>query len=76
MMFLFIHFLYSNTIALVGSAPQYPHGIIDPIKEIGQLGLELNIPVHVDACLGGLVTTLSGGLCKDAFIESINSYYL
>ena len=38
---------------LVGSAPQYPHGILDPILELGELGLELDIPLHVDACLGG-----------------------
>lgn len=40
---------------LVGSAPQFPHGIIDPIEEIAKLGLRHNIPVHVDACLGGFL---------------------
>merc|ERR1719348_2317209 len=43
----------SNTIMLVASAPSYPHGVMDPIPEMAQLGLQLNIPVHVDACLGG-----------------------
>ncbi len=42
-----------NTIMLLGGAPEYPHGIIDPITELGQLGLKYDIPVHVDACVGG-----------------------
>lgn len=44
-----------NTIMLVGSAPQFPHGCIDPIQEIAELGVKYNIPVHVDACLGGFL---------------------
>lgn len=42
-----------NTIMLLGGAPEYPHGIIDPITELGQLGVKYDIPVHVDACVGG-----------------------
>lgn len=42
-----------DTILLVASAPQYPHGVIDPIREIGELGLERGIPLHIDACVGG-----------------------
>ncbi|XP_077561332.1 sphingosine-1-phosphate lyase-like [Haemaphysalis longicornis] len=45
----------SNTILLVGSCPQFPHGSIDPIQEIAELGLKYRIPVHVDACLGGFL---------------------
>ncbi len=44
-----------NTILLVGSAPAYPHGVVDPIKEMGELALEKKINLHVDACLGGFV---------------------
>ena len=44
-----------NTILLVGSAPGYPHGVVDPIKELGELALANNINLHVDACLGGFV---------------------
>lgn len=40
---------------LVVSAPQFPHGVIDPVEEVGALGEEYNIPVHVDACLGGFL---------------------
>ena len=43
----------SNTIMIVASAPSYPHGVIDPIKEIGLLAEKKKIPFHVDACLGG-----------------------
>ncbi|KAJ9446962.1 Sphingosine-1-phosphate lyase [Diplonema papillatum] len=45
----------SNTVALVASAPQYPHGIVDPIEQIAALGVKHGIPVHVDACLGGFL---------------------
>ncbi|XP_020350536.1 sphingosine-1-phosphate lyase 1 isoform X1 [Oncorhynchus kisutch] len=44
-----------NTAMLVCSAPQFPHGIIDPIEEVGKLALKYNIPLHVDACLGGFL---------------------
>jgi len=43
-----------NTVLLVGSAPQYPQGVIDPITEIAALGRRRNINVHVDACMGGV----------------------
>ena len=44
-----------NTICLVGSAPSFPHGEIDPMREIGKLGVYYNIPVHMDCCLGGFL---------------------
>lgn len=44
-----------NTIALVGSAPSFPHGVIDPIADIAALASERRIGMHVDACLGGFV---------------------
>jgi len=42
-----------NTIALVGSAPGYPHGIIDPIEKLAAIALKHKIGLHVDCCLGG-----------------------
>jgi glutamate/tyrosine decarboxylase-like PLP-dependent enzyme len=42
-----------NTILIVASAPSYPHGVIDPIEDIGRVASEKNIPFHVDSCLGG-----------------------
>jgi sphinganine-1-phosphate aldolase len=44
-----------NTILIVGSAPTFPHGVIDDIETLGQLGLKHNIPVHVDACVGAFL---------------------
>jgi glutamate/tyrosine decarboxylase-like PLP-dependent enzyme len=44
-----------NTIALVGSAPTFPHGVIDPIRELSELARERGIGFHTDACLGGFV---------------------
>lgn len=45
----------SNTILLVGSAPSYPHGIIDPIQELSEFAIRKDIWLHVDACVGGMV---------------------
>ena len=42
-----------NTVLLVGSAPSYPHGVVDPITELGAIALERGLPLHVDACVGG-----------------------
>ena len=44
-----------DTVALVGSAGTYPHGLIDPIPELGQLALERGLGLHVDGCLGGFI---------------------
>ena len=43
-----------NTILIVGSAPSYAHGVIDPIVELGQIAHENNLLFHVDACVGGI----------------------
>lgn len=45
----------SNTVLIVGSAPQYPQGVIDPIPEIASLASDLGANMHVDACMGGFV---------------------
>ncbi len=47
----------ANTVMLVGSAPQYPQGVIDPIPEIAALGVAHDINCHVDACMGGVTLT-------------------
>jgi sphinganine-1-phosphate aldolase len=47
----------ANTVLLVGSAPQYPQGVIDPITEIAALALSRDINCHVDACMGGVTLT-------------------
>lgn len=44
-----------NTICIVGSAPEYSYGIIDPIKEMSNLAKKNSIGFHVDACMGGFL---------------------
>jgi sphinganine-1-phosphate aldolase len=43
----------TDTILLVGSAPNYPYGSIDPIAELGELAQRRKLWLHVDACVGG-----------------------
>jgi sphinganine-1-phosphate aldolase len=43
----------SNTVLLVGSAPNYSHGVADDIVVMGQIAKQYNIFFHVDACVGG-----------------------
>jgi sphinganine-1-phosphate aldolase len=44
-----------NTMVIVGSAPSFPHGVIDPIVELSELARERGIGFHTDACLGGFI---------------------
>ena len=44
-----------NTVVVVGSAPAFPHGVIDPIEELSELARSRGIGFHTDACLGGFV---------------------
>jgi sphinganine-1-phosphate aldolase len=44
-----------NTILVVGSAPSYPHGVVDPIAELAAIARENGILCHVDACVGGFM---------------------
>jgi sphinganine-1-phosphate aldolase len=44
-----------NTIAIAGSAANYPHGLIDPIEKLSDLALEHGIGLHVDSCFGGFI---------------------
>jgi len=46
-----------STVLVVGSAPQYPQGVIDPITDIAALAAERDINCHVDACMGGVTLT-------------------
>jgi glutamate/tyrosine decarboxylase-like PLP-dependent enzyme len=44
-----------RTAVVVGSAPSFPHGVIDPIPQIAGLAAERGAGCHVDACLGGFI---------------------
>lgn len=46
-----------NTVLLVGSAPNYPHGIIDDFESLSRLAVKHKIPLHVDACLGSFIVS-------------------
>jgi len=43
----------ADTIMMVGSAPNFPHGIIDPIEALSAAALKQDVWLHVDACVGG-----------------------
>lgn len=42
-----------RTALVVGSAPCYPFGVVDPIPELAALAGERRVLCHVDGCLGG-----------------------
>lgn len=44
-----------RTVVMVGSAPGFPHGVIDPIPEMAEEATRHGVGLHVDACLGGFV---------------------
>ena len=44
-----------ETVLLVGSAPQYPQGVVDDIPAIAALARSAAANCHVDACMGGFV---------------------
>ena len=45
----------ANTIMLVGSAPCFPYGLIDPIVALGEMAARKGLWLHVDACVGGYI---------------------
>ncbi|CAG9559603.1 unnamed protein product [Danaus chrysippus] len=44
-----------RTCMIVGSAPNYPYGTMDDIKSLSDIAVEYDVPLHVDACLGGFI---------------------
>jgi len=48
-------YLTPDTILIYASAPQYPHGIIDPIEELSTIAVNHGCGLHVDCCLGGFI---------------------
>ena len=44
-----------NTVAIVGSAGNYPYGLIDPLEKLSDLACKHSIGLHVDGCLGGFI---------------------
>ena len=54
-----------RTVLVVGSAPQYPQGVIDPIPELAALAAEAGASFHTDACMGGFVLPFMEMLGED-----------
>ena len=54
-----------NTIVIVGSAPCFPHGVIDDIPALSEIAYANNIGFHTDACLGGFVVPFAEKLGYD-----------
>lgn len=54
-----------NTALVVGSAPQYPQGVIDDIPAIAALAASVGASCHVDACMGGFVLPFAEMLGRD-----------
>lgn len=47
--------LTGNTILMVGSAPSYAHGVVDPIPEMAAVAQKNGVLFHTDACVGGFM---------------------
>lgn len=43
------------TVMIVGSAPCFPYGLIDPIAALSDLAVARDLWLHVDACVGGYI---------------------
>lgn len=64
----------SRTVAIVGSAPSFSIGIIDPIEEMSTIALESGVGLHVDCCLGSfLIPFLKGILPFDFRVPGVTS---
>ncbi|MBW2263619.1 MAG: aspartate aminotransferase family protein [Deltaproteobacteria bacterium] len=44
-----------DSVVIVGSAPSFPHGVIDPIESLSSIARSKKIGFHTDACLGGFI---------------------
>jgi glutamate/tyrosine decarboxylase-like PLP-dependent enzyme len=55
----------SQTIMMVGSAPSYAHGVVDPIAEMGAVAAAKGILFHVDCCVGGMYLPFARELGAD-----------
>ena len=54
-----------RTVLVVGSAPQYPQGVLDDIPAIAEVAASVGANCHVDACMGGFVLPFAERLGRD-----------
>jgi sphinganine-1-phosphate aldolase len=45
----------TSSVMIVGSAPNFPYGLIDPIEALSELAVARDLWLHVDACVGGYI---------------------
>jgi sphinganine-1-phosphate aldolase len=64
----------ADTLMLVGSAPCFPFGVMDPIAELAEVAKANNLWLHVDACVGGYLAPFvaMNGVDLPAFDFSID----
>ncbi len=55
----------ADTIMIVGSAPSFPFGAIDPISDLGSLAQRRDVWLHVDACVGGYLAPFVRQIGRD-----------
>lgn len=62
-----------RTVMLVGSAPCFPYGVIDPIEELAAVARTRGLWLHVDACVGGYFAPFAAmnGVSVPAFDFSV-----
>lgn len=51
-----------NTVAVVGSAPCFPYGVMDDIRGMSEFAHDKGVGFHTDACLGGFLLPWARGL--------------
>jgi glutamate/tyrosine decarboxylase-like PLP-dependent enzyme len=44
-----------HTVVVAGSAPGFPHGVVDPIPQLSDMARERGVGFHTDGCLGGFI---------------------
>lgn len=44
-----------RTVVVVGSAPNFPHGLVDPVERLSEVARERGVGFHTDGCLGGFI---------------------
>jgi glutamate/tyrosine decarboxylase-like PLP-dependent enzyme len=54
-----------RTVVVVGSAPAFPHGLIDPIEQLSEIARERGVGFHTDGCLGGFILPWAARLGHD-----------
>ena len=45
----------NRLVCIIGSAPSYPLGVMDPIADFAKIARDAGVGCHVDGCLGGFI---------------------